>query len=204
MPAEDPFGIAADDLWRGRSLRAGWVVDGEGFRPAADLHAPAHTRFDRIGVVGRHVVHDEAHSRVGLDVAPALRAGHPWSTGIDGSVTFFRQLGGTAGTAIYLSLLFALTEDRITAAFRRTENTPASQSALHDPAVTADPSAQHLIAGLHDGSGVDLNDTSYLDHLDPRLARPVLDGMAGAMDTVFVVVGCVMASRRPLAPPWPR
>ncbi|MEU1722700.1 hypothetical protein [Nonomuraea sp. NPDC005692] len=65
--------------------------------------------------------------------------------------------------------------------------------------MTADPSARHLIAGLHDGSGVDLNNTSYLDHLDARLARPVLDGMAGAMDTVFIVVGCVMAAGLVLA-----
>ncbi|MGW4793005.1 MDR family MFS transporter [Nonomuraea sp. NPDC004297] len=115
------------------------------------------------------------------------------------SYTFFRQIGGTAGTALYLSILFALAEDRIAAALRRTESTPAFQSALHDPAVTSDPGAQHLIASLHGGPGIDLNDTSSLDHLDARLAHPVLDGMASAMNTVFVVVGCVMAAGLVLA-----
>jgi hypothetical protein len=55
------------------------------------------------------------------------------------------------------------------------------------------------MASLHGGPGVDLNDTSYLDHLDARLAHPVLDGMASAMDTVFVVVGCIMAAGLVLA-----
>ncbi|MGV9309826.1 MULTISPECIES: MDR family MFS transporter [unclassified Nonomuraea] len=131
----------------------------------------------------------------------AIQASAPTGTmgAASASYTFFRQLGGTAGTAIYLSVLFALAEGRITAAFHQAESTPAFQSALHDPAVTADPSAQHLVASLHDWSDVDLNNTSYLDHLDARLARPVLDGMASAMDTVFIVVGCVMATGLVLA-----
>ncbi|MQY05607.1 DHA2 family efflux MFS transporter permease subunit [Actinomadura macrotermitis] len=104
------------------------------------------------------------------------------------SYTFFRQIGGTAGTAVYLTILFSLAEERITAALHRAQGTAAFQAAL-----AGDPGARRLL------DGADLDDTSYLGHLDPRLARPVLEGMASAMDTVFVVVGCVMAAGLVLA-----
>ncbi|MER6575868.1 MDR family MFS transporter [Nonomuraea sp. NPDC001023] len=125
----------------------------------------------------------------------AIQASAPAGTmgAASASYTFFRQLGGAAGTAVYLSILFSLAEERIAAVLHRAENTTAFQAALHTPAVTKDPGAQRLLAGLDGRAGIDLNDTSYLDHLDARLAAPVLDGMASAMDTVFVVVGCVMA-----------
>ncbi|MGW5689069.1 MDR family MFS transporter [Nonomuraea sp. NPDC003754] len=131
----------------------------------------------------------------------AIQASAPAGTmgAASASYTFFRQIGGTAGTAIYLSLLFGLAEDRIPAALQQAKSTPEVQSALHDPAVTGDPSAQEVVASLHGGSGINLNDTSYLDHLDARLAHPVLDGMASAMDTVFVVVGCVLTAGLVLA-----
>ena len=37
-----------------------------------------------------------------------------------------------------------------------------------------------------------LDDTSFLNRLDPRLARPFLEGFAGSMDLVFGVAALVL------------
>lgn len=109
------------------------------------------------------------------------------------SATFFRQMGGTAGTAVFLSILFGVVGDRIASAFREAVPTPAFQAALHDPAVLADPGNQAVLRALRGGgAGADLNDTAFLGHLDARLARPFLDGFSSAMDTVFLIGGIVM------------
>ena len=42
------------------------------------------------------------------------------------------------------------------------------------------------------GSGVDINNTEFLNHLDPVLARPFLDGFSSAIDLVFLTGGIVM------------
>jgi EmrB/QacA subfamily drug resistance transporter len=109
------------------------------------------------------------------------------------SATFFRQMGGTAGTAVFLSILFGVVADRIAGAFRAATQTTAFQSALQDPAVLADPNNQVVLKALRSGgANADLNNTSFIEHLDPRLARPFLDGFSSAMDTVFMVGGVVM------------
>ncbi|MFF4595474.1 MDR family MFS transporter [Amycolatopsis sp. NPDC001319] len=99
------------------------------------------------------------------------------------SATFFRQIGGTAGTAVFLSILFGTVGDRIAAAVRSAMATPSYVAAL----------AQHPeFAQQMANGGVDVNDTSFLAHLDPVLARPILDGFAGSMSTVFLVGGIVL------------
>ncbi|NJM34801.1 MAG: MFS transporter, partial [Rhodomicrobium sp.] len=55
------------------------------------------------------------------------------------SATFFRQMGGTLGTAIFLSVLFNGVPDKIAAALRSIVPTADFQAALRDPAVTSDP-----------------------------------------------------------------
>ena len=42
------------------------------------------------------------------------------------SATFTRQIGGTLGTAVFLSILFSTVPDKITAAMRRLAPTPAT------------------------------------------------------------------------------
>lgn len=73
----------------------------------------------------------------------------------------FRQLGGTTGVAVLLSLVFSVTLGRL----------------------------EHLGTGLD----TDLNDTSFLQHLDPRLARPVVDAFAWSFHLTFLVAGLVLA-----------
>jgi EmrB/QacA subfamily drug resistance transporter len=99
------------------------------------------------------------------------------------SATFFRSIGGTVGTAVFLSILFSVVVDKIAAAFRSAVQTPAFQAALQ-----ANP---QFAKSLQNGSGLDLNDTEFLKTLDPTLARPILVGFAQAADTVFIVGGCV-------------
>ncbi|NUS81529.1 MAG: hypothetical protein HOY75_01955 [Streptomyces sp.] len=39
----------------------------------------------------------------------------------------------------------------------------------------------------------DLNDTAFLDRLDPALARPFLDGFGHALDQVMLTAGGIVA-----------
>lgn len=112
------------------------------------------------------------------------------------SATFFRQMGGTLGTAVFLSILFSTVGDRITGAFRTIAPSAEFQAALADPAVRADPANQPVIGALQNGTGlggVSIDDSSFINHLDPRLARPFLDGFADSMSTVFLVAAAVVA-----------
>ncbi|WP_033292896.1 MDR family MFS transporter [Amycolatopsis jejuensis] len=98
------------------------------------------------------------------------------------SVTFFRQIGGTAGTAVFLSILFSTVGDRIAAAVRSAMASPAYVAAL----------AQHPEFAQRMSGGLDVNDTSFLSSLDPVLARPILEGFSSSMSTVFVIGGVVL------------
>jgi EmrB/QacA subfamily drug resistance transporter len=110
------------------------------------------------------------------------------------SATFSRQMGGTLGTAVFLSILFSTVGDKIGNAFRTIAPTAEFQSALHDPAVLADPANQPVLAALQSGgglSGVSIDDSSFINHLDPRLAQPFLAGFSDSMDLVFLVAAGV-------------
>jgi predicted MFS family arabinose efflux permease len=112
------------------------------------------------------------------------------------SATFFRQMGGTLGTAVFLSVLFNTLPDKITAAFEAIVPTPEFQSALHDPAVVNNPANQPVIQALQGGGGLSansaLNDSSFINHLDDRLAKPFLVGFSNAMDNVFLLGAIVI------------
>ena len=38
-----------------------------------------------------------------------------------------------------------------------------------------------------------LDDSSFINNLDPRLAQPFLDGFAQSVDTVLLLAACIMA-----------
>jgi len=94
------------------------------------------------------------------------------------SVTFFRQVGGSLGTAIFLSILFSRAGTEIKSAFGDAQKTAAFQQAAK-----AHPKELPKLSG---GSGA-LNDTAFLKGLDKTLAHPFLVGFSNAMDTVFLV-----------------
>ncbi|HEY0454244.1 MDR family MFS transporter [Actinophytocola sp.] len=100
------------------------------------------------------------------------------------SATFFRSIGGTVGTAVFLSILFSVVGNRIADAFASVRTDPAFLAALQQ-----NPDFARSMQG---GGGLDLNNTQFLNTLDPTLARPILVGFADSIDTVFMVGGVVM------------
>jgi len=118
------------------------------------------------------------------------------------SATFTRQIGGTLGTAVFLSILFSTVGDKIAAAMAKAVPTAEFQGALKDPQVLAHPAnaqfAKSLQAAQAGGSGASgaggdvLKDSSFLNQLDPRLAKPFLQGFSDSMDLVFLVGSGVM------------
>ncbi|HEY2723651.1 MAG TPA: DHA2 family efflux MFS transporter permease subunit [Pseudonocardiaceae bacterium] len=114
------------------------------------------------------------------------------------SSTFFRQMGGTMGVAVFLSILFSTVGARIADAFRDIAVTPGFRAALVDPAVLANPDNSIVLRAIRSGglggdAGGVLQDSSFLQRIDPRLARPFLVGFSGAMDVVFLCAAGVTA-----------
>ncbi|MGY1823865.1 MDR family MFS transporter [Geodermatophilus sp. SYSU D00079] len=93
------------------------------------------------------------------------------------SVTFFRQMGGTIGTAAFLSVLFTRLPTDI-------DDALASST---DPRV-----AQALQSGQLQGGG-DLSDTSFIQELPSFLALPFKTGFSNTIDLVFLIAACVVA-----------
>jgi EmrB/QacA subfamily drug resistance transporter len=114
------------------------------------------------------------------------------------SSTFFRQIGGTLGTAVIFSVLFSRIPDTLAAAFGRSDLLRDLRAATQDPEVLADPANARILELLgsedQEQLGSALNgDTSFLIAADPRLAAPFLDGFAQATVTVFWVSLAVVA-----------
>jgi EmrB/QacA subfamily drug resistance transporter len=85
------------------------------------------------------------------------------------SVTFFRQVGGTLGTAVFLSILFSAAPGNIAEQFRA--------------------------AGVRPPAGVvDINNTSNIATLPPAIKEPILVGFSQAMSTVFLVGAIVLVA----------
>ncbi len=112
------------------------------------------------------------------------------------SATFFRQMGGTLGTAVFLSILFSTVGGKIAAGFRSAATTPAFQAALRDPKLLRDPDNAPVLRALRSGRAAlppgSLNDTSFLSRLDARLARPFLEGFSASIDLVFLTAALVL------------
>lgn len=111
------------------------------------------------------------------------------------SATFFRQMGGTLGVAVFLSVLFSTVQGNIRNAFQDAARTPAFQQALTDPAVLANPANAPVVELAQGGGAVStsaLNDTSFIQRLDPVLARPFKVGFSESIDMVFLTAGAVL------------
>ncbi|MCO5308393.1 MAG: DHA2 family efflux MFS transporter permease subunit [Austwickia sp.] len=115
------------------------------------------------------------------------------------AATFFRQMGGTLGTAIFLSILFSTVQDKIANAYRAAAGTADFQAALRDPAVLANPANAPILAMLKGGTsgagagGSMLADTSFLSRIDPRLAIPFRQGFSDSIDLVLMCAVAVLS-----------
>jgi hypothetical protein len=86
-------------------------------------------------------------------------------------------MGGTLGTAVFLSILFSNAATKIPAAYHSAQTDPAFLAAAK-----AHPDQLRQIQ-----SGGSLNDTSFLHSLAAPLAHPFRAGFSSAMDLVFLV-----------------
>ncbi|UGY92995.1 MDR family MFS transporter [Streptomyces gobiensis] len=105
---------------------------------------------------------------------------------------FFREIGGTAGVAVFLSVMFSVVGGRIADALRVASGSTGFQAALRDPDVVHAPANTEVLEAVRGGGDLDIDNTAWLAEADPRLARPVLEGLAEAINTVYLTAGAVM------------
>ena len=117
------------------------------------------------------------------------------------SATFTRQIGGTLGTAVFLSILFSQAGTKIPEAFAAARADPSFLAALQQPDRwrPGDQQGLHRAAACasrrRSGAGRRahaLQDSSFIQQLDPRLAQPFLVGFSDAMSAVFLVAAGVL------------
>jgi EmrB/QacA subfamily drug resistance transporter len=108
------------------------------------------------------------------------------------SATFFRQMGGTLGTAVFLSLLFGSVGGRVAENFRAAAGSPEFRAAVTDPQTAANPANAPILGAVQGSDAISLDDSSFLSAADPVLARPILDGFAEAMSVVFLSAAAVL------------
>jgi EmrB/QacA subfamily drug resistance transporter len=101
------------------------------------------------------------------------------------SVTFFRSMGGTLGTAVFLSVLFNVLPGKISSSFQSAEQTPEFQRALQ-----ADPAQAQLLQQATSGDA--LSDTSFLNQLSDVVAHPFKVGFSDGIQVVFLLALAVM------------
>lgn len=120
------------------------------------------------------------------------------------SSMFFRQMGGTLGVAVFISILFNRLPEAIKSALEQTEvkdgfaeaakeitgKAMAGELPANDPNVLF---LQNMSTGSDQMSESLSTDSSFLTGLDPRLARPFLMGFADSAVTVFIAAAAVVA-----------
>jgi EmrB/QacA subfamily drug resistance transporter len=114
------------------------------------------------------------------------------------SATFFRQMGGTLGVAVFISILFNSLANTIGDAFKNKTISAGVLEAAQDPKVLADPANAAFLQSMKSGAAGDLGDqlktdSSFLSHLDPRLARPFIVGFSHSAVQVFIWASVVVA-----------
>jgi EmrB/QacA subfamily drug resistance transporter len=100
------------------------------------------------------------------------------------SVTFFRQMGGTLGTAVFLSVLFSALPGKIQSAYQTAQGTAAFQQAA-----AAHPDQIRQLGS----AGGNLGDTSFVQAFNPVLVAPFKTGFANTLDLVFLIAACVVS-----------
>ncbi|NTV40646.1 MAG: MFS transporter, partial [Demequinaceae bacterium] len=110
------------------------------------------------------------------------------------SVMFFRQIGGSLGTAVFLSILFGSVQGDISNEFSKAAETQQFQEVIANPATLENPVNAAIIDTVQSGSldgaseaGISLDDTSFINELDPVLAAPFKEGFADAITRVFFI-----------------
>jgi EmrB/QacA subfamily drug resistance transporter len=98
------------------------------------------------------------------------------------STTFFRQMGGTLGVAVFLSIVYSVVGGKIGSAF-----TGARGEAAFQQAAAAHPGQLKMLTEGSSGGSGGLDDTSFLNHIDPVLGHPFKVGFTEAINVAFLV-----------------
>lgn len=102
------------------------------------------------------------------------------------SSTFFRQMGGTLGVAVFLSILFNSLADK------GAEIGAKIQAAIQaNPSLLADPRNAAFTKGTDLGSMIQ-SDSSFLKTASPELANPIKQAFAESAGTVFIAATVVV------------
>lgn len=103
------------------------------------------------------------------------------------SATFFRQIGGTIGVAIFLSMLFGSVGANITQAFQDAK--PQIAALAQDPSFTPSGIDEQVLRGDRSVFARVQDDSSIIEQMDPVLAHPFKEGFADSIASVFWVSG---------------
>jgi len=118
------------------------------------------------------------------------------------STMFFRQMGGTLGVAVFISILFNRLPDAIKASLANKDVQAGLQAASTDQALSQKDqgmatglymASQHPEVPMPSGGPSLSTDSSFLTGLDPRIARPFLMGFADSAVLVFVAAAAVVS-----------
>lgn len=101
-----------------------------------------------------------------------------------------RQIGGSTGIAVLFSVMFGVAIARLTELW----HSPGFSRLASDPAVADNPTNHHFlqVVGANSTSKIDLNDTSFLQGIDSRLAHPVMESFAHGFHAMYLVSGAVL------------
>ena len=110
------------------------------------------------------------------------------------SATFFRQMGGTFGIAIFMSVLFGQVADKIAGAFARPEVQSGLAEVLKDSEALGNPANAAILDLMRTaatnpalaGEGIN-TDSSFLIGADERLTLPFRIGFVDSSLTVFMI-----------------
>ncbi|MEE4025144.1 MDR family MFS transporter [Gordonia sp. PKS22-38] len=118
-----------------------------------------------------------------------------------GTATFFRQIGGTMGVAVFFSVLFSLMGPNISDEMTSAAQQPEYRAAVVEASQSDNPQVRQFADGLiaaaqnpasAAGASDDvMSDTSVISELPAELARPIKVGFADSMDGVFLAVSIV-------------
>ena len=104
------------------------------------------------------------------------------------SSTFFRQMGGTLGVAVFLSILFTELGNRGSQI-----GDGIKAAIMKNPALLADPrNAVFKQAGTKLGDMIS-SDSSFLNKISPELAQPIKQAFAESANSVFFLAFVVIA-----------
>lgn len=104
------------------------------------------------------------------------------------SVTLFRQMGATMGTAVFLSILFSQISVQSNQRFDEALTNSEFQTALNNP-----KNVETLIELEKIKTGTSaLDDSSWISESDEILVRPLLEGFTDSLTIIFLIAAGLM------------